>query len=212
MFDPVAMSNAFLSDIMSQFPGMDAMFQQQNHSVPQTVPNNPMEVADFEALLSGAMGNTVAESLTHHGVDFNDAIRLFTDATRTDDPQRQIIMDTIAQAAAQYNLDPTLVKAVMQAESNFRPDVVSSAGAMGLMQLMPGTAAYLGVENPFDIVENIHGGARYLRLMLDLFDEDVELAGPSRVDAAGGIPPFQETQRYVRNVMALYHRYREENS
>jgi soluble lytic murein transglycosylase-like protein len=87
---------------------------------------------------------------------------------------------------------------------------------MGLMQLMPRTAAMLGVDDAFDPEQKIEGGVKYLAQLTDKYQGDVEMAlaaynaGPSRVDAAGGVPPFQETQRYVRNVMALYHRYREE--
>jgi len=113
-----------------------------------------------------------------------------------------------------YGLDCNLVKAMILAESGFNPQAVSPKGAMGLMQLMPDTSRDLGVLNPFDPRQNIDGGARYLRMMLDLFGNDTALAlaaynaGPEAVTKQGGIPPFDETQIYVKTVMDFYDRYR----
>ena len=119
-----------------------------------------------------------------------------------------IIEKSIHQAACKYNLPPGLIKAVIRAESNFQVGAVSAAGAQGLMQLMPATARELGVEDPFDIAQNIDGGARYLRQMLDNFGGDVKVAlaaynaGPGTVEKYGGqIPPYQQTERYINRVL-----------
>ncbi|KOS66728.1 lytic transglycosylase [Lysinibacillus contaminans] len=116
----------------------------------------------------------------------------------------------IKQASITHNVPEKLIAAVMKQESNFNPTVVSHAGAQGLMQLMPKTAQYLGVSNAFDPEQNIMAGAKYLRQMLDKFDNEPTLAlaaynaGPSRVTKYGGIPPFKETQNYVQKVMNYY--------
>lgn len=121
-------------------------------------------------------------------------------------------MDTtqlIQEAARKYNVDPRLVSAVAETESNGNQDVVSSAGAVGVMQLMPSTAASLGV-NPYDKAQNIEGGTKYLRQMLDTFNGDVQKAvaaynaGPGAVQKYGGTPPYRETQNYVNKVMDIY--------
>ncbi len=118
-------------------------------------------------------------------------------------------IDSIVRGYSEiYGVDPELVFAVMEMESGFNPEAVSPVGAIGLMQLMPGTADALGVD-PWDLSDNIRGGIMYLRAQIDRFG-DIELvlaaynAGPGAVEKYGGIPPYAETQCYVRSVMSAY--------
>lgn len=116
----------------------------------------------------------------------------------------------VVQAATAKQVDPKLVHSIIQVESGYDPNAVSRKGAMGLMQLIPGTAKRFGVENPFDPGQNIHGGVSYLKYLLEMFRGDVTLslaaynAGENSVLRYGGVPAFQETQDYVRKVNYLY--------
>jgi soluble lytic murein transglycosylase-like protein len=114
----------------------------------------------------------------------------------------------ISAAAARNGVDPALLTGLIRAESNFNPNAKSPAGAQGLTQLMPATAAGLGVTNPLDPAQAIEGGAKYLRQQLDRFGGDASKAlaaynaGPGAVQRFGGVPPYEETQNYVRRVLA----------
>ncbi|RJQ37828.1 lytic transglycosylase domain-containing protein [Candidatus Parcubacteria bacterium] len=116
----------------------------------------------------------------------------------------------VNEAGRQHGVSPTLIRAVIDVESGGNPRAVSSKGAQGLMQLMPGTANILGVRNPFDPWQNVDGGARHLRDLLERFGGNVALAlagynaGAGAVAKYGGIPPYDETKAYVRTVMSLW--------
>ncbi|RMG44769.1 MAG: lytic transglycosylase domain-containing protein [Acidobacteria bacterium] len=125
--------------------------------------------------------------------------------------------ETIARAAERYRLDPELLVAVALVESDLDPFALSDKGAQGIMQIMPGTAREMGLDNAFDAAANIEAGARYLRRMLDRFNEDLDLAlaaynaGEGAVERYGGVPPYRETQEYLRRIYRHVERLRSES-
>lgn len=125
-------------------------------------------------------------------------------------PAKTQIMDIIDKTCEKYDMDSKLVKALIKQESGFNPDAKSKAGAMGLMQLMPKTAESLGVKDPMDPKDNIDGGVRYLKQMLDKFNGNKILAlaaynaGPNAVSKYNGVPPYKETQNYVKSILSMY--------
>lgn len=119
----------------------------------------------------------------------------------------------VSASSAQWNVDPNLVKAIIANESGFNAHATSDVGAQGLMQLMPGTAAGLGVSDAYDPEQNVWGGTRYIKGLLDRFGGNVRLAvaaynaGPGAVEKYAGVPPYAETQNYVQNVLSSYAKY-----
>lgn len=171
--------------------------------------------SSFAAALSSAQSTVAPQTATNGTVRAAAATTATADASAS--AQRwahklpaaaQQWVPHIEQAARRHGLDPRLLAALVKQESGFRADAGSHAGAIGLTQLMPGTARELGVD-PHDPIANLDGGARYLSRQLDRFGS-VPLAlaaynaGPGRVAAAGGIPQISETQHYVRNVSSFY--------
>jgi soluble lytic murein transglycosylase-like protein len=120
----------------------------------------------------------------------------------------------VQQNADIWQVDPALIKSVIANESSFNANATSPVGAQGLMQLMPETAATLGVKNAYDPAQNVAGGTRYLKSLLDRFNGDTRLAvaaynaGPGAVEKYGDVPPYAETQSYVKNVLGSYNSYR----
>lgn len=155
--------------------------------------------------ISGLGLNTAIPAIkstdTNSAADFSSILKKSSATSGTD-------LDALFEAASQkYNVPVSLLKAVAKAESNFNPNATSPCGAMGIMQLMPGTAEGLGVSNAYDPEQGIMGGSQYLSQLLTQFNGNTKLAvaaynaGPEAVDQYGGIPPYAETQNYVQTVM-----------
>jgi soluble lytic murein transglycosylase len=140
--------------------------------------------------------------------------RFYLKETSKPDVGSGTLSDQIARSAKAFDLDEALIKAVIKVESNYDPKAVSPKGAQGIMQLIPSTAREMQVSDPFNAGDNIRGGSRYLRQMLDQFGGNLELAlaaynaGPGNVRRYGGVPPFAETQNYIQQVKKYLQFYR----
>ncbi|MGI5817260.1 MAG: lytic transglycosylase domain-containing protein [Armatimonadota bacterium] len=167
------------------------------------LPTIMQRISTIEARLGGLTAGTGTARPVEFATALNRAVAGQATGIRTDDGAG---FDAIIEEAARVNdLSEDLIHAVVRAESGYDPRCRSSAGAMGLMQLMPGTARALGVTDPWDPAQNVHGGARYLRAQLERFgDRTLALAaynaGPGAVRRYDGVPPYAETQAYVRRV------------
>jgi len=140
-----------------------------------------------------------------------------SDARETKSERFNRYNEWIRQASVLYQIPEALIRAIIKCESDFDPRAISHAGALGLMQLIPGTALRMQVRDPFDPREAIFGGTRYLRILANMFNGDLTLtiagynAGEAAVVRYAGIPPYQETQNYVVQVLSYYRRYRATN-
>jgi len=165
------------------------------------------------ALVSGSYSG-IYKYVDENGVTYYTNASEST-SQRKAQPERKVYQnkddysEIIHSVSSRYDIEPSLIQAVITVESNWNYNAVSNKGAMGLMQLMPSTAKDLAVRNPFDPEENIEGGTRYLRFLLDKFN-DLPLAlaaynaGPATVESHGGIPSITETKQYVNKVLSIY--------
>jgi soluble lytic murein transglycosylase-like protein len=181
-------------------------------------------VTQIQALLAQAQTGAPPAAQTAQSTSFQSQLQQASAATPgagatapSGGPVDGQFSDLINAAAQKYGIDPALLKGLIRQESNFNPNAKSPAGAAGLCQLMPGTAAALGCTNPLDPAQAIDAGAKYLSQQLKAFGGDPRKAlaaynaGPGAVQRYGGVPPYAETQNYVRAVMGFAEQYRNQN-
>ncbi len=199
---------ASLTATLHQLQGTQAQLDAKRNAL-QTQESDASAAKQREAQAEAQAASAI-NSLTQQKNGIIAAINTLLAEIRSGKISWSQVMAIIDQLAQRYGIDPRLVEAVVIAESGGNSTAKSSVGAEGLMQLMPGTAAGLGVTNPYDPVQNVQGGITYLLEMLQLFKGNLQLAiaaynaGPGAVEKYGGIPPYAETQNYVHEVLGLY--------
>ncbi|TQR17575.1 lytic transglycosylase domain-containing protein [Psychrobacillus soli] len=191
----------------SQNSSSASFFSEMLGQVLQTGENNTASDNRSSLYYNGDSPVFMPSNFAYQNENLVDAIATYTPSNSLGTSD---LDDIIKRAANKYHVPEKLISSVIKQESNFNPSALSSAGASGLMQLMPGTAKYLGVSDILDPEQNVMGGAKYLRQMLDQFNGDMETAlaaynaGPGAVKKYGGIPPYKETQNYVQKVLNYY--------
>lgn len=180
----------------------------KQHDVTQSLPRA------FQQLLNKAItGQISADQTPVHSIKTEADGSMIPEGAQkeiTENHPASSFDTSIENSSEKYGVDKSLVHAVINTESGYDPDALSDAGAQGMMQLMPATAEGLGVENPYDPEQNIEGGTKYLRHMLDKYNGNTELAlaaynaGPGNIDTHQGIPPYEETRNYVEDVIGDY--------
>ena len=203
---------------------MDTIYPQNRASSndPNSFENilkSSIPTTEFGNLLLGSQGmkvnasllkNQQTQTLTNAIQELSSANNNISELNSGSINSKAQILDMVTMISDKYGVDDRLVKALIRQESGFNPNAKSKAGAMGLMQLMPATAKSLGVQNAFNPVQNVDGGVRYLKSMLERYNGNIILAlaaynaGPGAVDKYSGVPPYQETQNYVKNILANY--------
>lgn len=173
--------------------------------------NQQAQVQSFDKVLRNTAGVKFGDLLAKPVTKVNANIYTAQASSASEKiTSREQIKNIIFRAAKRHGVDEKLVNALVKQESGFNPNAKSKVGAMGLMQLMPATAKGLGVTNPMDPEQNVEGGVKYLKSMLNKYNGNVILAlaaynaGPGAVDKYSGVPPYKETQNYVKSILANY--------
>lgn len=193
-------------DIATDLAAVNQRIAEITQQMSPAAPDAAAPDSSFAALVSSAMNGAEDPSQTAVRQEESSQVPAIV-------PPPQIERLVGANAGA-WGVDPALVKAIIANESGFDANATSKTGAQGLMQLEPSTAADLGVGNAYDPAQNVWGGTRYLRGLLDRFHGDTRLAvaaynaGPHAVEKYGGVPPYAETQSYVQNVLSSYAKYK----
>ena len=198
-----------MSGEASNSPAVESDFKKV---LEEKIPKTIEEIKNVEAKAppDETIEKTISEEIAPErvsAVELKSKIDLKAQSTNVDE-----IVEVYAQ---KYGVDSDLIKALIKQESNFNPNATSKKGAMGLMQLMPKTAEALGVSDAYNPNQNIEGGVKYLKSLLDKYENNQELAlaaynaGPSAVKKYGGVPPYKETQKYVSAIMGNYNKIKE---
>lgn len=182
-------------------------------SKPNPAQQVTQNVESFDKVLQAGAKTKFGNLLTNPATRVNAQIYTNADETATpkaDYSSKTKIKELISRVSQKHGVDEKLVNALVNQESGFNPNAKSRVGAMGLMQLMPSTAKGLGVTNPMDPEQNVEGGVKYLKSMLDKYNGNIILAlaaynaGPGAVDKYDGVPPYKETQNYVKSILSSY--------